>query len=379
MGIFSFLNRNVAENSNELPLIYEFPIVEDLFVQTDLLGTYEKILMDVVERTHGVPEKNKQIFWDNCLTSEAQKGLVSLLAEAMFKKQDLFLVYKVDVLRKATAQEQATITADYAKEGKSSTGVYVSFKNYRRTDLLKIYSALEFYAITSLHKSMNISKAVQVKIANLRSSVSLQDAEVAYRQMKNIAEALKSGKDVGLDKEDEITNATPDIAPTEKAISFLDGKRAYVLGLPLAYIVGEQSGGIGATGQADARAIDRGLKPYFNSIVKPTVDALLGTNVQYTGNDYAEISSALEVLDTFERVSDEYLSSESKREITARVFNLDPDEEKKRIEQEKKDAEKDEEKTAPDDAANVPAEDVPPSQVGNAPVPARRRAPPAFA
>ena len=82
------------------------------------------------------------------------------------------------------------------------------------------------------------------------------------------------------DKEDEITNATPDISTDEKAILFLDAKRAYILSLPWLYVTGEQTG-IGASGENDMRAVERGLKQYFVSIIQPVVKALWGVETEF--------------------------------------------------------------------------------------------------
>lgn len=342
--IFSFGFKSQKELTNsELPEIFPLHLQKSSFIKSDILSTYSKILTDTFERTHGLPENLHPALWDNCLQNEASEGLVTLLAQAMTDKADLFLVWvpSVKVLRKATQDEQQKIRDDYAKTGESKVGVYISFKKYRRTEMLEIYSAFEYCVLAGLNKKLNISKATQIKVKDLRASVSLADAGVAIEQAKSIAKALENGNDVMTDKEDEITNATPDISTDEKAILFLDAKRAYILSLPLAYVTGEQTGGIGASGENDMRAVERGLKQYFVSIIQPVVKALWGVETEFKSQDFRQMTTALEVLKTFDLVSDENMSKESKQEIIARVFDLDPDKEKKAIESEAKDRELD--------------------------------------
>lgn len=348
--IFSFGFKSQKELSDsELPEIFPLSLTVDTFIKSDLLSTYLKILTDVIERTHGLKPEYENSLWDNCLQSEANEGLVTLLAQAMTDKADLFLVYvpSVKVLRKANVTEQEQIRADYKKTGESKVGVYVSFKKYRRTEMLEIYSRFEYCVLSSLNKSLNISKAVQVKINELRSSVSLADSGVAVEQAKSIAQALRNGNDVLLDKNDEITTATPDTSSTEKAIVFLDAKRAFILGLPMAYISGEQTGGIGASGENDMRAVERGLKQYFVSIIQPVLKALFQAETEFKSQDFRQMTTALEVLKTFDLVSDENMSKESKQEIIARVFDLDPEQEQKQIEAETKYREDDLERNPP--------------------------------
>lgn len=333
--LFKFGTTGFIPGSTEIPEIFPLALTKEVFVQSDIETTYLKILTDVIERTHGLKKELEPSLWDNCLQSEANTGLISLLAEAMTKKSDLFLVYKAGVLRRATQEEQTQIREDYKNTASSKVGIFVSFKKYRKTIMLEIYSAFEYCVLASLNKILNISKAVQLKINKLRESVSGTDASVATNQGKEIAVALRNGNDVMVDSEDEITTTSPDIAPTEKSISFLDAKRAFILGLPIAYITGQQTGGIGSSGENDMRAVERGLKQYFVSIIQPVLKALWGAETEFKSEDFRQMTTALEVLKTFDLVSDENMPKEMKLDILARVFDVDLEEMKKEI---KKDA-----------------------------------------
>lgn len=306
------------------------------FVDADILATYTKILTDTIERTYGIEPKYDHLLWDNCVQDATTHGLISLLADAMAYKREIFLVYvpSSNIVRKATSEEEQRIREDYKKQATSSVGVYISFKHYRRSDMLRIYSELEYCAISSLHKNMNIARAVQLKMAKLRESVALTDVEIVRNQAASIADALRQGEDVYMDKDDDVTTATPDSAPAEKAISFLDAKRAFFLGTPLAYISGLQTGGIGATGEADTKAIERGLKQYFRSIIYPTLKALFGLETEFKSQDFREVTTALEVMKTFDLVSNEYISREAKTEIVRRMWNLNEKEETRALKDE---------------------------------------------
>jgi len=341
MGFFNFFTSS-GNDSAELPDIFPLALVQKDFIRTDILSTYIKILTDTIERTHGLKKELESTLWDNCVQTDASEGLITLLSNAMTDQKDLFIVYvpSVKVLRKATGEEEKKIRDDYKKSGESESGVFISFKKYRRTEMLNIYSSFEYCIMGSLNKTLNISKAVQIKINDLRASVSLADSEVAKAQGKQIADALAKGKDVMLDKEDEITTASPDTSSTEKGISFLDAKRAFILGLPISYVSGLQTPGIGSTGEADMRAVERGLKQYFVSIIQPVIKSLFGVDTEFKSQDFRQMDTALNVLKTFELVSDDYLSASSKREIVARVFDVDPMEEEKKITKEAKELEK---------------------------------------
>lgn len=350
---FLFGSQDSSSDNSGVAEIFPLLVLKDAFIESDLITTYVKILSDTMERTHGLSSKETALLSDSCVQSDSSKGLISLIAEAMANMTDLFLVYKAGVIRKATYEEQKKIQEDYATKTESAEGVFISFRKYRRTEMLRIYSNFEYCVLGSLNKMLNISKAVQIKVNELRTSVSLNDSAVAKAQAKSIAEALRCGKDVLIDAKDMIENATPDTSSAEKAIVFLDAKRAFILSLPLSYISGEQTAGIGSTGEADMRAVERGLKQYYVSIVRPILLAVFKTETEFKSQDFREMNTALETVRTFDLVSDDYLTSDAKKEIVARLFDLNPEEQEKI----RKKEEKLRDKEAPESGVTPPAPD----------------------
>lgn len=337
MGYFDFLNKKTVTN-NEVPDIFPLSANKTEFLKNDILSTYQKILTDTIDRTFGIPKAAQWALWDNVVESENNEGLVTLIATAMADQTELFIVYKpsIGVIRKATREEQDLIKKDYEKSGKSELGVFVSFKRYKRTSMLKIWSEFEFCLLAGMNKQLNLSKAMQIKVNELRSSIALNDSEIAIDQAKSVATALRNGNDVLIDKNDQIEVLTVNMDASEKSMQFLANKKAWVLSMPASYITGEQTGGIGSSGENDSRAIEKGLKQYFVSIIKPVCDLLFDVECKFKTQDFRNISSALEVLKTFDLVSDENMSRQSKQEIVARVFELDMDDEKKQILKEEK-------------------------------------------
>lgn len=315
--------------TTELRECFPMEILQGTFIKTDVATIYTRILVDVLERTQGISADNQALLWDNCLASESAKGLVTFIAEAMAEKASLFLVYDqaVKVIRKATSTEQATIKDDYAKAGESSVGVYINFSKYDRTDMVKFYSGLEYSTVASLYKQMNVSKAIQFKMNDLRASVGLAAASPATSQAVAMSTALGQGRNLLMDGKDMIEMAKPDLTSTNSAMDFIAQKRSFYLGLPASYWTGIASKGIGDTGQGDARKVSEGLKSYFYSIVKPCVEAIFGNVVTFEDSDYDNIASANETLKTFELTSEVYISAENKRLILNRQFGLPEDSE----------------------------------------------------
>ncbi len=313
---------------DEMPDIFPVDITKKSFIETDTINIFSKILTDVVERTQGLTDAQEQLLWDNCLMSSKNEGLITLLAKAITGKNELYLVYEraAGVIRAADAEEQRKIKADYAATAKSSVGIYVSFKNYDKVDMIKLYSGLEFLTVASLSKSMNLAKAIQFKISNMRESVSIQSAAETKTQARKMAKGLGDGKDIILDAKDEIVTAMPDLTSVNSAIDFIESKRSFYLGLPESYINGVQTGGLGTTGENDTKAIERGLRAYFFSIIKPVTEALFGVTLIYKTQDFRQITQALEAIKTFELVDNKYLGYEAKKRIIEGLLDLDESE-----------------------------------------------------
>src|SRR5690606_25646882 len=133
-----------SSNKSELPEIFPIPILQKDFVKIDTENIFKRILVDVIERTQGIPEVAQNLVWDNCLASEKQDGLITLLAKAMVAQHDLFLIYKpaLKVIRRADQIEEQRIRQDYAARGESDVGVFITFKNYDLSQIIQFYSLL---------------------------------------------------------------------------------------------------------------------------------------------------------------------------------------------------------------------------------------------
>lgn len=329
MSLTTWFGWGTSDASGELPEIFPLGILEKDFVTTDVVNIFTKILTDVLERTQGIPEDTQNLLWDNCVQSESSDGLVTMLAKSISLKEELFLIYEpaIKLLRRAQGQEANQIRLDYQNSGESSLGVFISFKNYSRADMIRLYSCLEYCTVAALSKSMNLSKAIQLKLSDLRGSVGAIDVTQIKAQGLLIAQGLGAGKDVMLDAKDSIETSSPDLTATKESLAFISEKRSFYLGMPASYMTGETSkGGLSDTGEGDAKAIERGLKNYFFSIIKPVVETIFTVKLTFKSEDFRQINSSLEALKTFELTGDELLSQDNKRVIVNKLFGLPEDE-----------------------------------------------------
>lgn len=328
-GLASFFGFSASSSSGKanLPDVFLLKIDSNTFVDIDVISIYSKILTDCIDRIQGIPNEVAPLLWDNVLQNEAPYGLITLIARAMSWKAEVFLVYNpgIKLVRPATREEEDKIQSDYELKGQSDLGIYVSFEHYQKSEMVKIYSAMEYCVIASMNKMMNLSKALQFKMSDMRKSVSLADADLPVAQAIAIAQSLRDGKDIIIDKNDEIVTNNPDISSIKESITFLDSKRSFYYGMPLSYINGEQTAGIGSTGEADTKAVERGLRHYYISILKPILEALFQIDTKFQSNDFRQIGTALEAIKTFQLVENDLLSLENKQKIIAKLFDVEFD------------------------------------------------------
>lgn len=327
MAFFSFFGGSSSSSDSGLGELFPISITKLDFTRIDTMIIYKRILNDVLERTEGIPEEKKALLSDNCLASESLEGLVTMIAKAMYEKTRLCLIYDsgLKLIRKADPKEQAEIEQAY-KDGKKIDGrLMVNFSKFELSDIMKFYSELEYCNVATLYKNMNVAKSTQVKISELRSSTGLADSAEVKAQAKSIAEAMKKGDDIMIDAKDEIENALPDLTATKTGFEFIAEKRSFYLGYPATYITGVAPAGLGDSGDGDAKAIERGHKGFYLSIVKPIIEAMFSITTSFKSENVDENNSALETLKTFEITGEQYISAKNKLMLINKKFGLPED------------------------------------------------------
>jgi hypothetical protein len=83
--------------------------------------------------------------------------------------------------------------------------------------------------------------------------------------------------------------------------------------------------GLGDSGDADARAIERGLEPYFWESIQPAFKLLFGVSLKFRSENFQMIAQALEALKTFDLVSDSLISQQNKLMVISKMLGVEPD------------------------------------------------------
>lgn len=326
MSIWTSLGFGNQNNTptNELINIFPLALDKDEFIRQDILAIYKAILTDTLERTYGIKDDQEQLLWDNCVEGTSKKGLVTMISEAMFNMGSVYVVWDraTNILREANQTERVEMDTIYKSGAKPKNKVALNFSNLTVTKMLMVYSELDYRTNCSINKALGIAATIQLKLHELRSSVGLNDSEITIEQAQAIAKAMSEGRDIAIDAQDIIELANPNMEPAQKALELNAQKKSLYLKLPASYITGLTPSSISDTGEREAKAVERGLKRWFFSIVKPTVEALFGVSVSYKSEDFYGLQTALGALTTFEMTSNDYISGENKLRMINSLFGL---------------------------------------------------------
>lgn len=310
MNIKDIFNFQKKDTQTDYSVSLSFPLVYDGknadFAHTFVLELYRRILTDCFNHSSEIPQDKQGALWDSVMCFGAEKGangLISFLAEAITdRKPKLYLVFDNGFVRLATKEEEKDIDANPKKMG----AVGLCFADFKQATILLVLASLMERLLENANAGLNISRSVLIQINQLRESVSLPNAEGAIAQAKAIEQGLKSGKGALLDAADKVEVPVFNTDPLESALEMLYGLMSFFTGMPRAYVSGELTAGLNATGEGDQQATEQGLKFYFVSIFKPVCEQLFGVkNLTFKTSEwrkFAEIANVLPVLEATDAI-----------------------------------------------------------------------------
>ena len=289
-------------------------------IKTELL--FKKILHRCYSRSEGAKDEAKiRSLFDSNENSSAPQGLISLLAYAMTKKQEIAIILENQVVRLATSKEKEQIKQDYAESAKSKLGVLVNFQKYKLADLVEVNMAMIYDILASMNTQVGLAQALQIKVSSLRGTVAVAGKEEPIQQAKDINEALKKGQSVMMDKNDLVETLTLNSDSVKSAMALVYAQLAADLGVSLSFVSGELTTGMSATGEADANADEYGFQDFFNSIFKPVCDKLYDWKLRFMSDDWRYFNAMINSLIIVENSG--LLSEEQKQAFANRLMPME--------------------------------------------------------
>lgn len=318
-----FGNLFKSTESTEIDLARPFVIamnkVNFCEIKTELL--FKKILESAYSRSEGAKDEAKiRSLFDSSEQSNASKGLISLVANAMTHKKKEALIYSLGVVKIADMKEKEAIEKDYQDKSKSDSGVLIDFRNYKIRDLIFVYMSLIYDIMTSMNTQVGLANALQIKINALRGTVALSGQEQPVEQAKKMNDALKEGKSILLDKNDVVETIKIDSASIKDAVEFVSSLIAGELGVSVSFVNGVMTSGMSATGEADANANEYCFQNFFNEHLQPICKGLYDWDLQFMTDDWRWFSAMAGNLLIVENSS--LLSPEQKKLFANRLIPI---------------------------------------------------------
>lgn len=322
MSFFGKIFGSREATETELCAPFTLRLCRDDFCRIKTETLFKKMLQRCYSRSEGATDKQKiKSLFDSSERSDAAKGLISLLACAMTKKEEMGLIYEKGVVRIATFDEKEEIKKQYSKNVSPlavKKGVLVDFRKYDLSDLVMAYMSIIYDILSSMNTQVGLAQALQIKINALRGTVSAVGKDDPIEQAKAINNALNKGQSVLLDKNDTVETLTLNSDSVKNAVAFVNSLMASDLGVSLSFVNGELTTGMSATGEADANADEYGFQDMFNSIFKPTCDPLYSWTLQFITDDWRWFAAMADKLIIVENSA--LLSIEQKQAFATRLI-----------------------------------------------------------
>ena len=311
--------KNLIQKDN-LSLSFDLSLKEKDFVDYMVSDLYQSILTMCFDKII-FPESEKDFkdkiipsFYDNLSVEGINKGIIKNLAYAIVLNQPVFLVNASAgddiIVRQGTEEE----LQKYKKEqGNIKKQIQMDFTKYNQSKALRLFYSMIYWIIRATNTNVKISNSVLVKIAKLRELVAKEDAEEVIKQAKEINDAIKKGNSIIADKDDTMERLEINSQATKDALDVVFSLISGLIKMPLSFVNGELTTGLTQTGDSDNLAIERGLKNYYYTILKPCTEKLFETKTRFTSDNTAKLKTLIGILPQLELST--LLTDEEKRAI----------------------------------------------------------------
>lgn len=312
--------KNLIQKDN-LSLCFDLSLKEKDFVDYMVSDLYQSILTMCFDKIIFPDAKEKDFkdkitpsFYDNLSVEGINKGIIKNLAYGIVQNQKVFLINASagdDIIVRQGTQEELQ---KYEKEqGNIKNQIQMDFTKYNQSKALKLFYSMIYWIIRATNTNVKISNSVLVKIAKLRELVAKEDAEEVIKQAKEINDAIKKGNSIIADKDDTMERLEINSQATKDALDVAFSLVSGLIKMPLSFVNGELTTGLTQTGDSDNLAIERGLKNYYYTILKPCTEKLFETKTRFSSDNTAKLKTLIGILPQLELST--LLTDDEKRAI----------------------------------------------------------------
>jgi hypothetical protein len=298
-----------------VPLNWDCFIDRTVFINFYVKTLYKKILQYLFRKTI-FDEKMKSklgIFHDNFLKTEQNLGFISLLTNAIYNCEMTVLKYdpKTNTIDRVNNYEDV-------KPQDVNVCVMDFSKNRAEILLLMQYAGMLYDLLESEQKKTKVSNSITFKVSNLTAKVGNIEKGTIEEQAINVKNAINNGDMAVIDSESTIETGTIDLSPETKTEGTLKENIAQIMGLPLNFLFGTSTAGIGSSGENDTDSLERAMQTNFEIYWRPYAEKLFNTKIKYKAENWQLIRNCVDILDYVE--TSMVLSEEQKKIVVRDIF-----------------------------------------------------------
>jgi hypothetical protein len=298
-----------------VPMNWDFFIEKNVYIEFYVRTLYKKILRYLFRKTifdNKIKEK-LNIFQDNFLNTEQNLGFISLLANAICQCETTVLRYdpKTNAIERINKQDNIN--------PRDVNVCAVDFsKNKAEILLLSQYASMLYDLLESEQKKTKVSNSITFKVGDLTAKVGTLEKGSVEKQAKNIKDAINNGDMAVIDAESSIEMGTTDLRSEAKTEETIKQNIAEAIGLPLNFLFGANTAGIGASGENDTDSLERAMQTNFEIYWRPYVEKLFDTKIKYKAENWQLIRNCRDILDYVETSA--LLTEEQKQTIAGDIL-----------------------------------------------------------
>jgi hypothetical protein len=330
-GLNMFGNKG---NATELALAQDTEFKIDLgieigkhdFIKVMIKDLYARILYDCLEHTIWTDKKfnyNKiqSIFYSNVDNMQQTDGLIDILTDFIYNKSLQYVeLTKQNILIIINDQNRINDINKNIENGIINKNVAVlNFQNNDKIDVLKTYVGLLYNTLLADNAQLNIIKGVIFKCEDLTNAVGYLDRKTIIDQANNVMKGIKNGTGILIDSKSNIEFPTVDTNGTIQAWEQYNGLISQSIGMPLAWVQGKIAGGISGSGDGDVQLMNKGLKKYFISIWKPTIERLFNTTIKFKVETWRGLEGLGKIFDLLDTT--DLIEEKRKKEMVSNILD----------------------------------------------------------
>ncbi|MDR1498711.1 MAG: hypothetical protein LBS34_00280 [Rickettsiales bacterium] len=318
MILFNLAKKN--ENQDDfIPLSFGLDIQERDYKRLFVKNIYSNIFEYLLTKTNFTRESEREMVFNlsfnNSEKTSQMNGLISILVNSLLDNNPVILRYNKSV--NTITEENYNANNFSINDLKPNSCIADYSQKQSEVKLLSYYARTIYNTYKSIENKTRVSNAIVVIFERLSDKINFVERKSFVKQLKEFKRAVESGGLAYLDN----AKLQYGIADVNNEIKVQENNReniANALNLPLNFLFGTTTQGLGTRHEEDSLSLDRTMQKNFVSLWQPIIEKLFNIKISYAIDKYRLSETHKSFLDWVETSG--MVDEQSKKEITANIL-----------------------------------------------------------